>query len=127
MNIEDFMVQDITLPTHKPKVPAQERAHSSATLKRRFLRGPVNAEWIEAAARLSGRALHVAIVCIYLDGFEKTGTVRLKPSARDRFGMDRFAVGRGLKQLGEAGLVSFESKRGKAPVVTLIGHRPPPR
>lgn len=34
----------------------------------KFLRGPVDWVWPTAAARLPGRALHVAIALAYLDG-----------------------------------------------------------
>lgn len=92
--------------------------------KRRFIRGPIPAEWIEQAARLPGKALHVALMVQYLDGFERTGTVKLRPSVRNAYGMDRFSCTRGLDQLEAAGLISVRRKRGSSPVVTIVGSDP---
>jgi hypothetical protein len=106
-------------------LPVKEKGQGK---KRRFIRGPIPARWIEQAARLPGRALHVAVLIRYLDGFEKTGTVKLRPSVRNLYGMDRFSCMRGLDQLESAGLISVLRKRGSSPVVTIsplpLDHQP---
>jgi hypothetical protein len=88
--------------------------------KDRFIRGPIPAEWIEQAARLSGKALHVALIIRYLDGFERTGTVKLRPSVRNAYGLDRFSCSRGLDQLEAVGLIAVRRKRGSSPVVRIL-------
>ena len=88
--------------------------------KQRFIRGPIPADWIEQSARLPGKALQVALMVRYLDGFEQTGTVKLRPSVRNAYGMDRFSCTRGLDQLEAAGLISVRRKRGSSPVVTIV-------
>jgi hypothetical protein len=60
----------------------------------------------------------------YLDGFERTGTVKLRPSVRNLYGMDRFSCIRGLDQLQGAGLISVQRKRGSSPVVAINVVRP---
>lgn len=92
--------------------------------KKRFIRGPIPAEWIEQAARLPGKALHVAVMIRYLDGFESTGTVKLRPSVRNLYGMDRFSCIRGLDQLEAVGLISVQRKRGSSPVATIMAGIP---
>jgi len=86
----------------------------------KFLRGPVGWEWLSAAGRLPGRALHVAVAIAFLDGFENTGTVKLRPRVCRELGLDRHASGRGLSQLENARLVKAEHRRGAAPVVTIL-------
>jgi hypothetical protein len=85
----------------------------------KFLKGPVDWNWLSAAARLPGRALHVALAVAHLDGFEEAGTVKLKPSVCTELGIKRHAAYRALDHLEEAGLVKVERKRGAAPVVTI--------
>jgi hypothetical protein len=89
--------------------------------KKRFIRGPIPAVWIEQAARLPGKALQVALMIRYLDGFESTGTVKLRPSVRNLYGMDRFSCSRGLDELEAAGLITVVRKRGSSPVATIAG------
>ena len=86
----------------------------------RFIKGPIPAEWLEQAARLSGKALHAALAIRYLDGFDGTGTVKLPPSVRNAYGMDRFSCARALEQLEEAGLIKVTRKPGAAPTVTIV-------
>jgi hypothetical protein len=99
-------------------LPAKEKRPKK---KERFVRGPIPAVWIEQAARLPGRALHVALLIRYLDGFDQTGTVKLRPSVRNAYGMDRFSCMRGLDQLEAAGLISVQRKCGSSPVATILG------
>jgi hypothetical protein len=86
----------------------------------RFLRGPIPLDWLQQAARLPGRALHLGIALWYLDGFQQTRTVQAKPSVIRDFGLDRYASYRALHQLEEVGLVSVVRKKGAAPMVTLL-------
>jgi len=111
--LEELQVKPDVVPTLKVKAEHIGK-------KERFVRGPINAEWIEQAACLPGRALHVAVLIRYLDGFDMTGTVKLKPSARNRYGMDRLSCMRGLDQLEVAGLISVLRKRGSSPVATIM-------
>jgi hypothetical protein len=104
-------------------LPVKEKGQGK---KHRFICGPIPARWIEQAAGLPGpgKALHVAVLIRYLDGFEKIGTVKLRPSVRNLYGMDRFSCKRGLDQLERAGLISVLRKRGSSPVVTIMSGKP---
>jgi hypothetical protein len=101
-------------------LPALKVQEEEPRKKERFIRGPIPAEWIEKAAHLPGKALHVALMIRYLDGFERTGTVKLRPSVRNAYGMDRFSCTRGLDRLEDAGLISVVRKRGSSPVATIV-------
>jgi hypothetical protein len=100
---------------HQPGVKTGERK-----IVGRFLRGPIPWTWLVEAGKLPGRALHLAMVIWHLEGFQRTGTVKLKPSLCRELGIDRHASYRALKELEHAGLVSVVHKRGAAAVVTLI-------
>lgn len=84
-----------------------------------FIRGPIPLTWVQRAANLRGRALHVGMALWYLNGFEQTGIVKAKPSVMRELGVDRHAFYRALKALEKDNLVSVRRKRGAAPLVTI--------
>ena len=104
-----------------------EECSAATTMKKerreetaRFVKGPIPAAWLEQAARLPGKALHAAMAIRYLDGFHGTGTVQMRPSTRNNYGMDRFSCNRVLDHLEAAGLIRVLRKAGAAPVVTVL-------
>jgi hypothetical protein len=86
----------------------------------RFLRGPISLTWLERAARLPGRALHVALAIRHQSALERTQTVALPNKQLAEFGVDRDAKRRGLAVLEAARLISVERKAGRNPTVTII-------
>lgn len=93
----------------------------------RFLRGPVPLAWMTKAARLTGKSFTVGMAVWYLRGLRQSERVSLTPATWEQFGLDRFAVGRGLKQLESAGLVNVERHRGRCSLVTIRLIRPDPQ
>jgi hypothetical protein len=63
---------------------------------------------------LPGRALHLAIAISYLNGFDESGTVKLRPRVSRELGMDRHAAYRALRQLENTGLLSVVRARGES-------------
>jgi hypothetical protein len=55
----------------------------------RFLKGPVPLAWLQAAARLPGRSLHVGMVLWYVAGLSGWVSVHLSNVLCLRFGLDR--------------------------------------
>ena len=86
----------------------------------RFVRGPIPSEWLERAAQLPGKALHAAMAIRYLNGCKQAGVVKLRPSVRNAYGMDRFSCSRALDQLEAAGLVQVTRRPGASPVATIL-------
>lgn len=43
----------------------------------RFVKGPIPLNWVQAAANLPGKSVHVAIVLWFLAGIKKSQTVKL--------------------------------------------------
>jgi hypothetical protein len=86
----------------------------------KFLRGPIPWNWITQAARLPGKAFHVAIVVWFLAGIKSRRTVPLSGSALRGLGVNRHSGYRGLKALEMAGLVSVSRHVGRNSMVTIL-------
>ena len=85
-----------------------------------FLKGPIPWPWLSAAARLPGRALHVAVGIRLLVGMKKTSRIALSVSWLAELGLSRHAAYRGLTALEGRGLVSVDRHLGRKPMVTVI-------
>jgi hypothetical protein len=89
-------------------------------IKGRFLKGPVPLVWLQTAAALPGKTLHIAIVLWYRAGLTGSMTVKLGSQDLEAMGVARDAKYSGLDRLQAAGLISIDRQRGRAPVVTLL-------
>src|SRR5215469_11596092 len=87
--------------------PRRDRSQPSRR-PTRFLRGPISMPWLEKAARLPGRALHVALAIQHQTALVRSRTVSLPNKQLAAFGVDRDAKRRGLAHLETAGLVIVE-------------------
>jgi hypothetical protein len=98
----------------------EREAQREQARRRLLLRGPVSMVWLAAAARLSGKALHVGILVWFRVGCEGTRSIRLQPEVRKLFGLNRHAVHRALRDLERERLVLVERHRGRAPAVEVL-------
>lgn len=86
----------------------------------RFLKGPVQWNWVARAAQL-GRVPLIIGLCLWrLKGATGKKSVFLSNSELDPFHIDRAAKSRGLKALEQAGLIAVQRQRGRWPVITLL-------
>jgi hypothetical protein len=85
-----------------------------------FLKGPIPGKWIEAAASLPGRALHVGLAVWVAAVMDHSNRARLTRRHLARFAVPYDAGRRGLLVLERAGLVYAERHTGRCPVVTLL-------
>ena len=85
-----------------------------------FIKGPLPGLWIGRAARLPGRALHVALALWHLAGLANGR--RVKPTWRiwERLGLRPDAGRRGLAALERAGLVEVKRGAGRCPEVAIL-------
>jgi hypothetical protein len=84
-----------------------------------FLRGPVPWPWLEAAARLPGKALALSL-CLWREaGRRRCRTVKLCLS-RVGLGVSAYAARRALRALEAAGLVTVLRLPGRGLEVTLL-------
>jgi hypothetical protein len=97
----------------KPKKPPRHRPGEW------FLRGPIPWPWLDAAARLPGKALAVAL-CLWREaGRRRQRTVKLC-LGRVGLGVSKYAARRAIRYLETAGLVSVLRERGRGLEVTLL-------
>jgi DNA-binding transcriptional ArsR family regulator len=75
--------------------------------------------WLERAARLPGKSMHLAVLLQLILATEGTRRVVLGNLACQRFGLNRNAKYRALRSLENAGLVAVERMRGRSPIVTI--------
>lgn len=68
-----------------------------------FLKGPIPLAWLEAAARLPGKSLHVGIALWYAAGLTGSASIPLSNLSGRRFSLDRNAKYRALRWLEGAG------------------------
>lgn len=87
-----------------------------------FLAGPIRMGWIEAAARLPGAALQVALMVRHLHVMRGRGWVVLSNVAMLRFGVSSSAKARAVRDLEDAGLIEVKDRRpGCSPRIRPIG------
>lgn len=77
--------------------------------------------WLEVAARLPGKSMHLAVVLLHLSAVEQRDRVMLSNRDCERFGLDRNAKYRALLSLEGAGLVRVQRNLGRSPLVEIVG------
>lgn len=83
--------------------------------------GRVPQAWLETASILPGKALAVGISIWGLAFAVKKATVMVTPDNVKSFGVNASAKSRALTALADAGLIMVERRRGRFPIVTLVG------
>ena len=77
--------------------------------------------WLEVAAQLPGKSLHLAVVLLHLAAVNQSDRVILSNRACQKFGLDRNAKYRALSSLEGAGLVRVQRNLGRSPLVEIVG------
>jgi DNA-binding transcriptional ArsR family regulator len=77
-------------------------------------------EWLERAARLPGKSMHLAIVLLRIAAVEQTRRVVLSNLACQCFGLNRNSKYRALRSLENAGLITVERKLGRSPIAMIV-------
>jgi hypothetical protein len=122
---DDFDIAEFRIGNSRPP-----RTHKAPKFQksRRPDRGPVKPfikatplEWEAAAARLPGKALHVARALRYISGLQKANNgIKMQSKVLSLFGVSHKAYNRCLKLLETAGLVIVERFPGQTPVVSIL-------
>ena len=112
----------LRLPNQLPTTATPSKRPPRHKTGERFLKGPIPWSWLTAAARLPGKALHVAIMLWFKAGIAKRRTVSVSHSVLKQLGVGRNAARRGLAALESAELVTVDRKPGRSPTVTLLDH-----
>lgn len=112
MNLDGFrLVGAVPKPRNRARPPRRVAG--------RFLKGPVPWAWVEAAARLPGRSLHVGLALWHEVGLTDSLVVGLPAKRLRELGVGRSARYRALAGLERAGLVAVERHRGRGARVTI--------
>jgi hypothetical protein len=114
---EIFRLSEIAATERVPTSVDRDRQTVKA---RRFLKGPIPWPWIEAAARLPGKALAVGLVLWRETGMDGSGPVRLTTAKLAGLGFDRAGKMRALRGLEAAGLVHVERNGRHTPLVRIV-------
>ena len=119
---DPFAEDQVAAPASLPSMtPAKSRKAPRTMLTHPFIRGPVDCHWLGMAADAGIAAIRVGLAVWYAAGVRKSLTITLTETWRAPLGLSRHQVRRGLRQLGEAGLIVIEQRDGKAPHVTITG------
>ncbi len=103
-------------PSMLPKKKRQPRKRRAGW----FIKGPISGEWISRAAKLPGKALHIALAIQYARGVFGEPVV-LANDLAERFGVGRRqTVCKALRSLEAAGLIQVDRARGRSPRVVVV-------
>ena len=115
-------LQSLRRRTPRPQRNSDRSSHDRLPRSKKgehFLKGPIPLNWLTAAARLPGKALHVAIALWFRAGLTRSGRVPLSNLAVEPFGVERDTKRRALRHLEAEGLISVERPPNASPVVSL--------
>ena len=102
------------------RMRCQVNAASAQHQDSRFCPESIPLQWLETAAKLPGRSLHVGVLLWYVAGSAQSLSVHLSNTLTLRFGVDRNAKYRALLSLESAGLIIAKRRRGRSPLVTIL-------
>jgi hypothetical protein len=85
-----------------------------------FFKGPVPGDWLQRAAALPGRALHVGLAVRHAMALQRSEHARLTSKLLEQFGVKPDAGSRGLAALEQAGLVTVVRHSGRCPMVSIV-------
>ena len=114
--LEEIRIADVRARSTSPL----EQSLSTPRQNSRFVRGPINLAWIQRAAVLPGRILHVAVALCYQDGFKRGAQFRIQPNIMRGFGVSPSSLSRALVALECAGLVKVSRASGRAAEVVIL-------
>jgi hypothetical protein len=117
LNLEEFSLSDAE--ARAPGQPPQKR-RPTPVHEERFLRGPISWPWLVRAARLPGRALHVALVLQQQKGWRGCDSFTFTLTRVRELGLDEQAARRGLRELEAARLIALARKPGRGLLVTIL-------
>ena len=92
---------------------------------RRFLKGPIDMDWLSAVAHLPGKAINLALAVRLLVDMNGGKSTKLTAKALELFNVSEDACSDGLRRLESAGLVSVTRHPGQRPSVNINPIDPP--
>lgn len=100
-------------------VPNRKRVVNQSLPKKHFIKGPIYLDWIGPAAKLTGKALNLALAIHWLHGMNNGKAFKITQNALQKFGLSNDAYLDGLRKLEKAGLVAVVRKPGQRALITV--------
>ena len=110
---------DRFIPTRRLKLNKVTGSWEDAPNKPLFLKGPISMEWLSLAAKLPGKAFHLAVAIQWLAGMSSPTKLKVTAKALELLGVSKDAYRDGLRRLEEAKLISVERRTGQFPWVSI--------
>jgi hypothetical protein len=113
-------IDDKNIPAKRIRLDSSSGQYIDAPMSVPFLKGPIPIVWLNIAAKLPGKALHVGIAIWWLAGMSKSTAFKLTRKALDHLGVSRDAASDGLKRLEDNGLILVKRSPGQRPTIEII-------
>jgi hypothetical protein len=117
--MQNTSTPDRLIPTKRLRLDKSTGKWEEATNKPLFLKGPISMDWISEAAKLPGKALHLAVAIQWLAGMSPAQKLKITAKALELLGVSKDAYRDGLRRLEEAELISVERRVGQFPWVSI--------
>lgn len=114
------MLSDDQIPSRLSPASLERSRKASERKSKHFLKGPVQLDWLCAAARLPGKCLALAVAIRFQCDISGQEPVAIGEGLCERFGIGRKAKYHCLKRLEEVGLIRVERSSGSLPRVSIL-------
>jgi len=85
-----------------------------------FIKGPIPMDWISAAAKLPGKAIHVALALYWMDGMNPQKRFKITRRALDLFNVSDDAYRDALLRMEAATLIRVSRSPGQRALVEIV-------
>ena len=110
----------MSIPVKRLRHDSSSGQYIEAPMGVPFLKGPISMAWLNAAAKLPGKALNVGLAIWWLAGMSKTTAFKLTGKSLSQLGVSRDAASDGLKRLEDIGLILVKRSPGQRPTVQIL-------
>ena len=117
--MQNISTPDRLIPTKRLRLDKATGKWEEAPNKPLFLKGPIPMSWLSVAAKLPGKAFHLAVAIQWLVGMSPAQKLKITAKALELLGISKDAYRDGLRRLEEAELISVERRVGQFPWVSI--------
>ena len=119
--LQGFELSDFETPVEYPPISQQENSlaeRKSPTATRKFIKGPIDYEWIAKACKAG--AAELGLYLMYKIGIlGSKASVQVRPSECRELGLADRARRRQVERLENAGLITADKGKGRCPFVVV--------
>ena len=111
---------DKSIPVKRIRLDSSSGQYIDTPMSVPFLKGPIPIAWLNIAAKLPGKALHVGIAIWWLAGMSITTSFKLTRKALNQLGVSRDAASDALRRLEVNGLILVKRLPGQRSTVEIL-------